>query len=97
MEKGGFVYIMANKNNSVLYTGVSSDLKNRAYEHKTNLDPKSFTCRYNLHKLVYYECFHNIEEAIDREKQIKAGSRAKKIKLIESMNPKWIDLYDLID
>lgn len=84
---------MTNKNNTTLYTGVTSDLKTRVDQHKNNLFPKSFTSDYNLHKLVYYEGFHRIEEAILREKQIKAGSRKKKEELINSINPGWHDLY----
>lgn len=92
MERGGAIYILTNKNNTVLYTGVTSDLRKRLYEHKNKLFESSFTARYNVSKLVYYEVFTSIEEAIAREKQIKAGSRKKKIALIENMNPKWNDL-----
>ena len=88
--KGGAVYIL---NNTTLYTGVTSDLITRVLEHKEKVYPKSFTAKYNISKLVYYESFHSIEEAISREKQIKAGSRKKKIILIESLNPRWIDLF----
>ena len=94
METGGAIYIMTNKNNTVLYTGVTSNLIKRVQEHKTKVHPKSFTARYNICKLVYYEGFHRIEDAIAREKQIKAGSRKKKISLIESINPEWKDLYE---
>ena len=87
---------MTNKNNTTLYTGVTSDLISRISEHQQKVYPKSFTARYNISKLVYYEAFHSIEEAIIREKQIKAGSRKKKIKLIESINRHWIDLFDSI-
>ena len=87
---------MTNKNNTTFYTGVTSDLKKRVYEHKNKLYPKSFTAKYQLNKLVYYEGFHSIEEAIAREKQIKAGSRQKKVKLITSMNKEWRDLYEEI-
>ena len=87
-----YVYIMANKNNTVLYTGVCNNLPRRVWEHKHKVDPKSFTSRYNINKLVYYEYFSDINAAIFREKQIKAGSRAKKISLIESMNKEWKDL-----
>ena len=96
MERGGCVYIMTNKNNTVLYTGVTSDLKKRVYEHKNKLYPTSFTSRYNVSKLVYYEYYPTIEEAIQREKQIKAGSRMKKIALIEKVNREWKDLYEEI-
>ncbi|MBI4944820.1 MAG: GIY-YIG nuclease family protein [Bacteroidetes bacterium] len=94
MKRVGFAYIMTNKNNTTLYTGVTSDLRIRTYKHKNNFFPDSFSARYNLHKLVYYEGFHHIEEAIAREKQIKAGSRKKKEALINSINPEWKDLYD---
>ena len=87
-----YVYIMANKNNTVLYTGVCNNLPRRVWEHKHKVDQKSFTSRYNISKLVYYEYFSDINAAIFREKQIKAGSRAKKISLIESMNKEWKDL-----
>jgi len=90
--KPGFVYIMTNKNNTTLYVGVTSNLKQRIIQHKEKHYPKSFTARYNLDKLVYYEAFQMIGDAIAREKQLKAGSRAKKIVLIETMNPKWLDL-----
>ncbi len=83
---------MTNKQNSVLYTGVTSDLKKRVYQHKLMLI-EGFTKKYNIVKLVYYEIFDDIYEAITREKQIKAGSRQKKIDLIVSMNPAWRDLY----
>ena len=86
------VYIMMNKRNTVLYTGITSNLKKRIYEHKENL-VEGFTKKYNIHKLVYYEAFNDVEQAILREKQIKAGSRNKKIRLINSMNPNWEDLY----
>ena len=94
MQKGGAVYIMSNKNNTTLYVGVTSNLISRVYEHKEKLHPQSFTAKYNLKKLVYFEGFHSIEEAIAREKQIKGGSRKKKIRLIESINPGWKDLYE---
>ncbi len=87
---------MTNKNNTTLYTGVTSDLKVRVYQHKNNLFPESFTATYKLHKLVYYESFNNIEEAIAREKQIKGGSRKKKEALINGFNPEWNDLYEAV-
>ncbi len=93
MEKGGAIYILTNKNNTTLYVGVTSDLYSRITEHREIKYQKSFTARYNLIKLVYYEAFHSIEEAIAREKQIKAGSRKAKIDLIESINNDWEDLY----
>ena len=94
--KGGSIYFITNKNNSTLYIGVTSDLISRIYEHKIKLYPKSFSARYNLNKLVYFENFHTIEEAIEREKQIKSGSRKRKNDLINSVNPDWNDLYDKI-
>jgi putative endonuclease len=93
MQKQYYVYIMTNKNNTVLYTGITSDLKRRVYEHKENI-VEGFTKKYNVHKLVFYEIYQEPTSAIDREKQIKAGSRAKKVALIDSVNPQWIDLYD---
>jgi len=87
-----YVYIMTNKNNTVLYTGVTNNLKRRIYEHKEKL-VEGFTKRYNVTKLVYYEMSHNVNSAILREKQIKGGSRVKKIELIERMNSDWRDLY----
>jgi len=92
MEKQYCVYIMTNKNNTALYTGVTGNLKRRIYEHKEKL-VEGFTKRYNINKIVYYEVFQDAENAILREKQIKAGSRAKKIKLITGMNEDWKDLY----
>ncbi len=89
------VYILTNKNNKVLYTGVPNDLKRRVYEHKEKL-VEGFTKKYNISKLVYYEAGNDIYGAISREKQIKAGSRRKKIELINSMNEEWRDLYDEI-
>ncbi len=94
MTRGGCTYIMTNKPHGVLYIGVNSELLERAYQHRTKYHPKSFTARYNLDKLVYYEPWATIVEAIAREKQLKAGSRAKKVKLIEGMNPEWRDLFD---
>ena len=83
---------MTNKNNTVLYTGITNDLKRRAYEHKEKLI-EGFTKKYNINKLVYYEIFREVEVAILREKQVKGGSRAKKIELINSTNRGWKDLY----
>ena len=86
---------MTNKHNTVLYTGITNDLKRRVYEHKNKL-VDGFTKKYNVAHLVYYEVFYDPENAILREKQIKAGSRQKKIDLINSMNSCWQDLYDAI-
>jgi putative endonuclease len=88
-----FVYIMSNGNNTVLYTGVTNDLQRRVQEHKTGKGG-IFTKKYNVTKLVYYECGDNINMALVREKQIKAGSRQKKIDLVNSMNPGWTDLFE---
>ena len=88
-----YIYIMSNKLNTVLYTGVTNDLIRRIFEHKNSTDKKSFTSRYNVNKLVYYEATSSIETAIQREKQIKAGNRQTKINLISTMNPTWRDLY----
>ena len=94
MTRGGAVYILTNKNNTTLYIGVTSDLFSRITEHREKKFPKSFTARYNLFKLVYFETYHSIEEAIYREKQLKGGSRKKKEDLINSTNPAWNDLYE---
>ena len=88
----GFVYIITNDNNTVLYTGVTSSLKERVTQHKTRKHPDSFSARYNLNKLVYYEELDTIEDAIKREKQIKGGSRKDKEELINKVNPGWVDL-----
>jgi putative endonuclease len=92
-EKLYSVYIINNKNNKVLYTGISSNLPKIIYEHKNKIDKKSFVSRYNVSKLVYYELVSDPYSAISREKQIKAGSRENKIQLIEKFNPRWNDLY----
>jgi putative endonuclease len=88
-----YVYILSNRYNTVLYTGVTGDLIRRVDEHRRKLVP-GFTSRYNVTKLVYYEITESIEAAIQREKQIKGGSRQKKIDLINSINPGWKDLYE---
>ena len=87
------VYITANERRTVLYTGVTGDLKTRMAQHRQKL-VDGFATRYNASKLVYYETSLNPLSAIEREKQIKSGSRKKKIALIEEMNPAWRDLYD---
>ncbi len=94
MVRGGLVYITTTKRNTVLYTGVTVDLIGRMHDHRSKADPRSFTSRYNVDKLVFYEAHATIEEAIAREKEIKGWVRAKKIKLIESTNHKWRDLYE---
>jgi putative endonuclease len=93
VNKQCYVYIMTNIRNTVLYVGVTNDLIRRAYEHKERL-VDGFTKKYNIVKLVYYEVFEDIENAILREKQTKAGLRQKKVQLINSMNREWRDLYD---
>ena len=92
-RKQYYVYIMTNKINTVLYTGVTSDLKKRIWEHKGKVI-EGFTKKYNINKLIFFEIYNDPENAILREKQIKAGSRAKKIELIKGINPEWKDLYD---
>ncbi len=92
MTRNYYVYIMTNPNRTVLYTGVTNNLQRRVYEHKEKL-VEGFTSRYNLTKLVYYEQFQDPGNAILREKQIKAGSRKKKMELVDQMNPHWEDLY----
>ena len=89
------VYIMASKRNGTLYTGVTSDLVKRVYEHKNEV-AEGFTSKYGCKMLVYFEVQENMTVAIAREKQIKSGSRKKKLSLIENMNPGWKDLYEEI-
>ena len=91
-----YVYILTNKRNTVLYTGVTNDLVRRVYEHKNHANPISFTAKYNVHKLVYFEETNDVKAAIEREKQIKSWPRSKKIGLIYEYNPKFYDLYDRI-
>jgi putative endonuclease len=93
MDKNYCVYILTNQRHTVLYVGVTSDLKARIYQHRQKLLP-GFANRYNVYKLVYYEVGSDPTGAITREKQIKAGSRQKKIDLINSVNPEWRDMYD---
>lgn len=93
-EKCYYVYINTNKWNSVLYAGVTNNLLNRNYQHKNKDNKLSFTAKYKIDKLVYYEVFHNIYDTIAREKQVKGGSRKKKIDLIKMINPKWRDLSE---
>ena len=89
-----YVYILTNAHKTVLYTGVTRDLVRRVYEHKNHLERNSFTARYNVELLVYYESTSDVEAAIEREKQIKGWNRKRKEKLIASKNPNWVDLYD---
>jgi putative endonuclease len=91
MEWSGFVYILTNKNHTVLYTGATNDLHSRLFEHQQKLRP-GFTSRYNVNKLVYFECFYEVEQAFKREAQIKSWSRKKKEELIRKSNPEWKDL-----
>ena len=88
-----YLYILASKRNGTLYIGITNDLITRIYQHKNNLIP-GFTSQYNIHNLVYYETYNNINDAISREKQMKAWQRSWKIRLIEKGNPMWKDLYD---
>ena len=91
-----YVYILTNKNHTVLYTGVTGDLIKRIYEHKTHADPHSFTAKYKVSKLVYFEGTNDVKAAIEREKQIKSWPRNRKIGLIFEFNPGWYDLYNRI-
>ena len=91
-----YVYILSNANKNVIYTGVTGDLVKRVYEHKNHFIKTSFTARYNVDNLVFYESTTDIESAIAREKQIKSWNRKRKNQLIESMNPTWEDLYESI-
>jgi len=87
------VYFITNKTNKVLYIGVTSNLEKRVYQHK-NKAYKGFTEKYNCNKLIYFEVFTDINQAITREKQLKKGNRKRKNDLVDSMNPKWLDLSD---
>ena len=91
-----YVYILTNKNKTVLYTGVTKDLVRRVYEHKTHADPNSFTAKYKIDRLVYFEETSDVKTAIEREKQIKSWSRDRKTNLIFENNPNWVDLYNRI-
>jgi putative endonuclease len=95
MPEHYYVYIMTNKYNTVLYTGITNDLIRRVYENKNKL-VEGFTAKYNLTKLVYYDICKDVKEAINREKQIKGWKREKKEKLIKGFNPDWKDLYEEI-
>ena len=88
-----YVYILANATGTTIYIGVTRDLVRRVYEHKHKLDSNSFTAKYDVHKLVYFESTSDVRAAIEREKQLKGWRRAKKNALIETMNPEWKDLY----
>ena len=91
-----YVYILANVTGAVIYTGVTNNVIRRVYEHKHKLDPNSFTSKYDVNKLVYFEETSSCYSAISREKQIKSWNRKRKNELVESLNPKWEDLYDSI-
>ena len=91
-----YVYILANKRNTVIYTGVTKDLIRRVYEHRHHLDPSGFTAKYDVTRLVFYEATTDVRAAIEREKQIKSWNRARKNRLVESMNPQWEDLWESI-
>ena len=91
-----YVYILSNNTNTVVYTGVTSNLVQRVYQHKQDMDPNSFTAKYQVHKLVYYETTNYMQAALEREKQIKKWNRARKNRYITQMNPNWEDLYDSI-
>ncbi len=95
-NKNYYVYILASKTNSVLYIGVTNDLKRRIYEHKSKLN-KGFTFKYNVDRLVYYEHFVSINDAIKREKRMKKWNRKWKNDLITEFNPEWKDLYDTLN
>ena len=94
MKLGGCVYIITNQHQTVLYTGVTSDLRGRIYKHKTKKYVGSFSANYNCDKLIYYETFGRIEDAIAREKQLKKWNRAWKDELIKKINPEWKDLFE---
>ena len=87
-----YVYILTNTTGTTLYIGITKNLVRRMYEHKHKLDPGSFTAKYDVHKLVYYEYTNDVRSAIEREKQLKGWNRARKNKLVESRNPHWEDL-----
>lgn len=89
-----YVYILSNKHCTVLYTGVTSDLLGRVYQHKNHLDKDSFTAKYNVTKLVYFEETSDVKAALEREKQIKSWKRERKTSLIMEMNPRWEDLFE---
>ncbi|MCL2338647.1 MAG: GIY-YIG nuclease family protein [Proteobacteria bacterium] len=93
-QHGGYVYIMADHAMGTLCVGVTSNLEQRVCEHKAGRFPDSFTDRYDLHKLVYYECYDDIESAIAREKRLKHWNRNWKLRLIIDQNPDWLDLYE---
>ncbi len=95
-EQVYFVYILTNRSNKVLYTGITNNLERRLYEHLNNLTP-GFASKYHCHKLIWYETTPNVQAAILREKQIKGGSRRKKELLISEFNPEWKDLSSILN
>ncbi|QQR83100.1 GIY-YIG nuclease family protein [Candidatus Peregrinibacteria bacterium] len=92
-----FVYILANKWHTVLYVGVTNNLGRRLHEHKNKMNSGSFSARYNVDQLIYFEQSNDMEAAIEREKEIKKWRREKKVRLINELNPDWKDLYNEID
>lgn len=97
MRKKGYVYILSNSSKTVLYVGVTSELDRRIWKHKTKFYANSFSSRYDVDRLVYFEEHGSMLKAIFREKQLKSGSRIRKEKLINSMNPAWRDLLPMSD
>ena len=91
-----WVYILSNKTGTTIYVGVTNNLLRRMYEHRNHLLPNSFTSKYDVTKLVYYESTSDVYAALTREKQIKGWNRKRKNSLVESMNPKWEDLYETV-
>ena len=91
-----YVYILTNATGVAIYVGVTNDLVRRMYEHRNHLDLNSYTAKYNIHKLVYYEYTGDVRAAIEREKQIKSWNRKRKNRLVESKNPLWSELYDSV-
>lgn len=96
MERQYYVYILANKTRTTIYTGMTNDLLRRIEEHKNNTFPESFSARYGVHDLVYYEATSDVYAAIAREKQIKGWNRKRKNRLVESLNPEWKDLFPFV-
>ncbi|MEG1579388.1 MAG: GIY-YIG nuclease family protein [Oscillospiraceae bacterium] len=88
-----YVYILSNRTDTTLYIGVTNNLLRRVHEHRTGADPNSFTARYGIHKLVYYEDTGDVRVALEREKQLKSWNRKRKNGLVAGVNPKWDDLY----
>ena len=89
-----YVYILSNATKTVIYTGVTNDLVRRVWQHREHIDPDSFTARFDVNRLVFYEVYEDVQAAIAREKQIKSWNRKRKNKLIENMNPQWRDLSE---